>query len=443
MRTSALARLAIMGVLLLALMGPLLMIESVVSERAQRRDQAVREISAVWGGAQTIGGPILTVPYQYSWTDNKGQVRQGDGRAYFLPSALDVSSTLESQIRSRGIFEAVVYTAHVTMTGRFARPDWSAIRPVPDRIAWDQATIDVGISDPRGITRRLTVTGNGVEEACMPGAGEPGLIDSGVHAPLRGYSASSVPVTFSMQIDVNGTRELRFLPAGDETTVRLESTWPHPSFSGAPLPETRQVRANGFSASWRVPYFARGYAQAWSAADVNQDRMRGQAEASAFGVALIRPVDIYQQAERAVKYAALFIVMTFVIAFLWEIGRGALLHPVQYLFLGFAMCVFYLLLVSFSERIGFDVAYATAAGATIALLAWYWSRIVTGRWQGPLMTIVLSAVYSYLYLLLRLEDYALLAGSVGLFVMLALVMFFTRRVNWYDLRLGSANEGST
>jgi inner membrane protein len=437
MRTSALARLAVMGALLLALMFPLWMVEGVVSERAQRRDEAVKDVSEHWGGAQTIGGPVLSVPYETKWTDATGIERRAEGRAFFLPSRLDIRGTVAPQVRSRGLFEAVVYTTHLTVTGQFARPDWSAIRPVPDRILWEQATLAIGVSDPRGITRRVTMTGNGVEEPCAPGVGAVGYFSSGVHAPLHGYSASSPTVTFSLTLDVNGARELRFVPAGDDTSVHLESEWPHPSFSGAPLPETRQVGSTGFSADWRVPYFARGYSQSWSLNDVNFERMRAQADASAFGVALIRPVDIYQQAERAVKYAALFIVMTFVIAFLWEVGRGALLHPVQYLFLGFAMCVFYLLLVSFSERIGFDVAYLTAAVATIALLAWYWSRIVTGRWQGPLMALVLTAVYSYLYLLLRLEDYALLAGSVGLFIMLALVMFFTRRVNWYDLRLGS------
>jgi len=222
-------------------------------------------------------------------------------------------------------------------------------------------------------------------------------------------------------------------------SVKLASGWPHPSFAGASLPETRQTSASGFSATWHAPYFGRGYPPKWTSAEFNREQLKALADASAFGVTLMQPVDIYQQAERAVKYAALFIVMTFVIAFLWEIARGALLHPIQYLFLGFAMCVFYLLLLSLSEHIGFDMAYMSAAAATVGLLAWYWSRVVGGAWQGALMGLALSGLYGFLYLLLRLEDYALLAGSIGLFVMLAGVMYLTRRVNWYDLRLGTTD----
>lgn len=241
---------------------------------------------------------------------------------------------------------------------------------------------------------------------------------------------------------MNGSRQLRFLPGGNQTSVQLASTWPHPSFIGAPLPETRDTGANGFTATWHTPYFGRGFGYQWTGNAMNREQLKAQGDASAFGVALLQPVDIYQQAERAVKYAALFIVMTFVIAFLWEIGVGALLHPIQYLFVGFAMCVFYLLLLSLSEHIGFDVAFVTAAAATISLLSWYWSRVMLGVMQGVLMAVALTLLYSFLYLLLRLEDYALLVGSIGLFAMLALVMILTRRVNWYELRLGDRQSAA-
>jgi inner membrane protein len=186
-----------------------------------------------------------------------------------------------------------------------------------------------------------------------------------------------------------------------------------------------------------VPYFGRGFAAEWKGDDSQvADALARQAAAAAFGVALVQPVDIYVQTDRAVKYAALFIVMTFVIAFAWEIAGGVLVHPIQYLFVGFTMCVFYLLLLSLSEHRGFDFAYVVATSATVLLLSWYWSWVLGGRRQGTLMGAAMSTLYGYLYLLLRLEDYALLAGSAGLFVMLALVMFLTRRVNWYELKLG-------
>ena len=435
MRTSALARLIVMGILMVCLMVPLLMVQGVVSERASRRDAAVGEVSGIWGGVQTLGGPVLTVPYRYTRTDQAGKTTSIVARAYVLPDVLNVDGTVEPEVRRRSLFEVVVYRSHLTVSGRFGRLALAEIRPAPEQILWDEATLSVGVTDPRGITRRVMSTWNGREQAFVPGVPDVGLFASGVHTAVPGLAASAGEAAFTLEIDLNGSRQLRFLPGGSETSVTLTSRWPHPSFAGALLPEARRSDASGFSATWRAPYFGRGYPPQWTS-ESRGEQLKTQAEASAFGVTLVSPVDIYQQAERAVKYAALFIVMTFVIAFLWEVARGALLHPIQYLFVGFAMCVFYLLLLSLSEHVGFDLAYVSAATATVGLLAWYWGRVVGGRWPGLLMGGALTALYGVLYLLLRLEDYALLAGSIGLFAMLAAVMYFTRRVNWYELRLG-------
>jgi inner membrane protein len=169
---------------------------------------------------------------------------------------------------------------------------------------------------------------------------------------------------------------------------------------------------------------------------MNGDQLAASAAQSAFGLSLVQPVDIYQQAERAVKYAVLFIVLTFMVFFLWEVFSPALLHPVQYAFVGFAMCVFYLLLVSISEHAGFDVAYAISSGVTTALIAGYGRAVLGGTRQGASVLVALATLYGFLYLLLRLEDFALLAGSVGIFLVLAVVMFVTRRMDWYELKLG-------
>jgi inner membrane protein len=437
-RTSAIARLAVMGILMLGLMMPLVMIRGVVSERASRRDEAVAEIGRSWGGPQTVGGPILAVPYRYTWVDPAGRSKPGNAYAYFLPAVIEIEGSVEPELRRRSLFEVVVYRSHLKVTGRFAPPGFAGIHPRPDQVQWEDATLGFGVADPGGIARRVTLTTNGNEEAFVPGIADVGLFAAGVHAPVRGLSPSTGDVVFAFEIDLNGSRHLRFLPAGDDSSVHLSSAWPHPSFVGGPLPESRQIGAGGFNATWRVPYFGRGYAPRWTNLDFDRDKLKTQASASAFGVALLQPVDIYQQAERAVKYAALFIVTTFVIAFLWEITRAVLLHPIQYLFVGFALCVFYLLLLSLSEHIGFDRAYLSAAAATIGLLAWYWGRVVNGVRQGWLMGLTLTALYGFLYMLVRLEDYALLAGSLGLFALLAIVMYLTRRVNWYDLRFGTA-----
>jgi inner membrane protein len=438
MKTSPILRLVVMGILLGALNVPLTMMCGVVGERAARRNEVAREVSGDWGGEQTISGPVLSIPFRHSWIDVNGRSQSSIESYYVLPESLEIDGSIEPGERRRTLFTVIVYTARLKMRGRFAAPRLTNVRPAPDLILWDQAKVSLGVGDPRGIARGITVTWNGQPQRFEPGSGRIGLFATGVQADAAGITADRTdPLRFELDLEIKGTREFRVVPAGNETVVRLTSTWPHPSFVGT-TPDPPRIDANGFAASWRVPYFGRGFPPEWKGGDTQMDEnIARRAAASAFGVALIQPVDIYVQTERAVKYAALFIVMTFVIAFLWEITGGVLVHPIQYLFIGFTMCVFYLLLLSIAEHRGFDVAYLVAASATILLLAWYWSWVLAGRKQGVVMGAALTGLYGYLYLLLRLEDYALLAGSVGLFLMLAALMFLTRRIDWFDLKLGA------
>jgi len=440
MRTSAIARLAIMGALTICLLIPLTWVYSIVSERASRRDGAVAEVSATWGGPQTIGGPVLSVPYIGVSTDSSQQ--RVLHRAYFLPRDLQIEGTLDTETRRRGIFDVVVYRSTLKVTGKFARPDLQWIRPAPERVDWADAVLLVGVADPRGLVRRAALTWGSGTIPFAGGADEVGLFRSGLRAqiPALETSPAGTDLPFTFTLDLNGTRDLRFLPGAEETTIALSSPWPHPSFIGTALPETRRVDAGGFTARWRVQDFGRSYPARWTSRDLVREQLAEQARTSAFGLMLVQPVDIYQQGERAVKYAILFIVLTFLIFFLWEVFSATLLHPVQYAFVGFAMCVFYLLLVSISEHTGFDTAYALASGVTMLLIAGYARAVLGGLRQGVSVLAALVTLYGFLYLLLRLEDYALLAGSVGLFLVLAVVMFITRRMNWYELKLGAPTE---
>jgi inner membrane protein len=442
MRNSATARLVVMGGLAVALMVPLTWVYSIVSERASRRDAAVTEVSSTWGGPQTVAGPVLSVPYTVAWIDVNGRPLRSVNRVFVLPRDLQFDGRLATEIRRRGIFDVPVYRATLKMTGEFVRPDLTWIRPAPEHIDWDQASVLLGITDPRGVVRRATLNWRGQSFPFTGGAADTGLFHSGLHAgiPSLDESPAGAELPFDFSIELNGTRDLRFLPAAEETAASLTSTWPHPSFSGTAFPDTRTVEGTGFSAHWRVQDFGRPYAARWTSADANRDQLATQAAESAFGVSLIQPVDIYQQAERAVKYAVLFIVLTFLTFFLWEVFSAVLLHPMQYAFIGFAMCVFYLLLVSISEHTGFDVAYALSSAVTTLLIGGYARAVLGGLRQGLSVLSALVTLYGFLYLLLRLEDYALLAGSVGLFLVLAFVMFITRRMNWYDLRLGTESE---
>jgi inner membrane protein len=435
MLTTPVVRLALMGVLMMVLLVPLSMVGGLVKERATRRDEVRQQIGLEAGGSQVVvAGPVLVVPYGYSG-DTGGGAPAASGRAYFLPENLEIQARMEPEVRQRSIFPVITYRAHLTLSGHF-KPPVLPDGPRPGgQLLFAESSMHVGISDLRGISRQLEVTINGRRHPFVPGPSDVGMFATGVRAGVPLSGPMSVPLPFSLDLDLNGTGELRFIPAGDNTTVRLSSPWPHPAFSGAPLPEERRIERDGFSATWRVPHFARGFPSQWtSETNVRDALVKAQSGASAFGVALIQPVDIYQQTERAVKYAALFIVFTFVIAFLREASAGVMAHPVQYLFVGFALCLFYLLLLSLAEHVGFDVAYSLAAGATTVLLGWYWTWILRGVSDPWLMGAALGSLYGYLYLLLRLEDYALLGGSIGLFLMLALVMFLTRKVEWYRLR---------
>lgn len=440
MAHSAIGRLAIMSLLSLFLMVPMTMVDSMVRERSNRRDDAVSEVGASWGGRQTISGPVLVVPFTQAWTDDKGRQQSTTGQAYFLPSELRVDAVVTTQPRSRGIFDVVVYTTTVKVEGTFLRPALDWLRPVPTDVRWGDATVTVGVSDPKALTRRasLVMPASGDTAPFAGGMVDVGLFNAGVRAPVRGLNAiqPGAAVPFAFTLELHGTRDLRFLPTADETSVKVSSEFPHASFVGARLPEPRTTGAAGFTAEWHVPDFGRPFPSRWIGDESNREKLATQAEASTFGVSLSRPVDIYQQSDRAVKYALLFIVLTFLVFFMWELFRFVLLHPMQYVFVGFALCVFYLLLLSLSEHFGFDLAYGTSAGVTTLLISGYAGAVLNGWRPGSSVAAALLVLYGFLYLLLRLEDYALLAGSVGLFVVLAIVMYLTRRMNWYKLRLG-------
>ena len=442
MRDSAMARLIVMATLAIVLLVPLMWVKSVVSERASRRAEAIAEVSGTWGGPQTIAGPVLAIPYTVSWVDKDGRAQRSMARAFVLPRSVQIDGQVNTEVRRRGIFTVPVYRATLTISGTFARPDLDWVRPAPDQIDWDRASVQVGLGDPRGVARRAALRWRGTDIPFAGGADHSGVFRTGLHATVPSLddlpAGSDLPFAFTLEL--NGTRDLRFLPAAGETAVTLASSWPHPSFSGTALPETRAVADNGFTAQWRVQDFGRAYGPQWTSADMNREQLAAAADASAFGVSLLQPVDIYQQAERAVKYAVLFVILTFLVFFLWEIFSATLLHPMQYAFVGFAMCVFYLLLLSISEHMGFDRAYLIASSVTTLLIAGYARAVLSGLARGASVLAALATLYGFLYLLLRLEDYALLAGSVAIFLILAFVMFVTRRMNWYDMKLGDVAD---
>ncbi len=444
MRDSLLARAAVVLVLLVLLLVPLQMIRGLVAEREARRRAAVDEIGATWGGPQTLVGPVLVLPHRVLRRENvvltppsapggatpgvvQERTRVETAYAAFLPERLKVEGTLVPERRRRGIFEVVVYGGTLAVSGTLPAADVRALGLDPDDVAFGDAFLSVALSDTRGIREEPVLLWDGARVAFRPGAGESGLGVTGLHAPLATFDPA-LAHTFAFTLRLQGTESLSVAPLGASTEAALSSSWPSPSFSGHFLPETRRTGPDGFSAAWRVSSFGRAYPQRWRASPPTE-----AIAASLFGARLFLPADAYQQTTRALKYAVLFVGLTFLAFALFEILGGLRLHPLQYLLAGSALALFYLLLLSLAEHTGFGAAYLAAASATTVLVAGYGVFILAAAGRALILGAGLATLYGYLYVLLRLEDWALVLGAAALFAILAGVMFGTRRVDWWSL----------
>jgi inner membrane protein len=438
LRYPALLELLILGALALVLMIALTMLRSLVTERAQRAGSVRAEIASGWGQSQTIGGPVVVVPYRVR--DSYGKV--SIHRARFLPDRLVIRGRLLPERRHRGIFETVLYRAQLRIEGELARPDFSAWNVAPEDVLWSEAIVTIGISDLRGIRGNPVMQWNGRPLVFAGGSGDAKLWSTGLTAAnafVPGDTAARH--RFALDLALNGSEQIGFYPLGGETVVELTSPWPDPSFTGAFLPESRRVTPRGFTARWSISSLARSYPQRWREWDEESTSALSAVAPSAFGVGLFSPVGHYQKTERSLKYGALFIVLTFVTFFLYELLSPVTLHPVQYFLVGGALCLFYLLLLSISEHARFAIAYAVASVATVALITAYGAALLRSRLRVLGLASVLALLYGYLYVLLQLEDWALLMGSIGLFLILALVMYATRTVDWGSAHLGLSREG--
>lgn len=429
-RSSQMLRLFFVGLLALLLQIPIAMIGGLVAERQERRQAAVTEVSSKWGNVQSIIGPVLIVPYTYRSTETSAsgvQITRTETRnAIFLPDQVRVRGSIDAELRHRGIFSIPVYKVGLTLEGEFTRPSFAELGLEPAGVAWERAQLAIGISDARAIQQETAVTWNGKPVSFLPGTGAFTDGGTGIHAVV-GLANGGQRAQFSFPLSLNGSLGVYLTPFAQNTIVELQSNYGHPSFQGNWLPVERSVSDAAFRAKWSIPFLGRNYPQAWKA----EVGMRKEIDGSRFGVELVNPVDHYRMAERSVKYAGLFILLTFATLWLIEVLAGVRVHPIQYLLLGGALCLFYLLELSLSEHLGFPLAYTVASFSVVALVAGY-SVVVLHHIRRALFVIaVVSLLYAYLYILLMNEDYALLIGSVGLFLILAAIMYATRRVDWY------------
>lgn len=433
MRASATVKLLFIGALVLLLLIPMGMIESVICERSDLYLSAKRDIMNAWGREQSIGGPVLTLPYRVVYTDEKGIGRIRWSLAHFLPESLNVRGELHTETRYRGIYRVPVYTAELKFSGQFAPPDVTKLGINPQDVDWDEAHLSVAVSDARGIKNPMTLRSNVGGGTFEPAGVKVRAFDSQVSVPVMGIAQKGEPVEiqFDFALRLGGTQKLSFLPTGDRTEVLLTSAWPSPSFFGAYLPEQRDIDAKGFSAEWKVLHLGRSYPSEWRDGEIPAEHIAS----SAFGVNLFIPVSTYQKSTRATKYAVLFIGLTFLTYFMVEVFGKLRLHPIQYLLVGFANCLFYLLLLSLSEHTSFELAYAVSAAASTALVVGYSASILERRSHVLAMLSLLASLYAFLFVTLRAEQYAMLMGAMALFIILAAIMYLTRRLDWYGVTL--------
>ena len=414
------------GFLTLALLIPTFFIMFLVNDRETRRNEVVKEVSNKWAGAQTITGPFLSVPYYVEVKDASNQSVLQKRNLYLLPDELTINGKLMPQIRHRSIFNVPVYNSNLTIEGKFLPLKTGKLPVKIEALHFEEAVMCLGITDFKGIGENLSLKWNDSTSGFETGLPDISWLNTGIRSPiaLSAPAATGSMSTFRINLSLKGSEQLFLTPFGNTSKVHLKSDWSNPAFDGKYLPDTSILSAKGFTADWKVLHFNRTYPQYFTS--INENLI----SESAFGFRLLQPVDAYGQTQRSIKYAVLVISLTFFLYFFLEIFYRRSVHVLQYILIGFALVIFYTLLLSLSEYIDFAKAYLAAAVSTVLLIGWY-SKSVFKKWNIVLIfSFILSMLYLFIFVLIQLQDYSLLFGSIGLFVLLAIIMFFSRKINW-------------
>lgn len=447
---SIMVKLVSIGFLILILLIPSSWVESLISERQGRADEVMREVSDKWSGNQTLSGPILVIPFTHverikRWDNGKQieEVFETVKTAYFVPETMQVKGVVKPEIRHRGIFEVAVYTSEVTMDAQFATPDFSSWSIPDERVHWKEAKLVTGITDMRGISENPQIK-KGEESLLSEPSSDIGVLvnqpgyqtqyvtadngtpktSSGIVIPLKATGREDLGKQFSFKFSLKGSEGLYIVPVGKTTAVNISGSWPSPSFDGKFLPDNPSIDEKGFSADWKILSFNRPFAHAWLA---GEQSLSG----SEFGVRLLIPADQYQKSMRTAKYGELIILLAFTALFLVEITSKLRIHPFQYILIGAALIIYYTLLLSISEKTGYNVAYIISSVATISLITLYASSFLKKRSLLFLFSTLMTGFYIFIFVIIQAQDFSLLIGSIGLFIIIGLLMYFSRNISWY------------
>ena len=441
LKTSITARMLMVGFLTLVLLIPLSYINNLIRERSFRQNDVVNEINKKWGKNVMVYGPILKLPYK-TYTETRTYNKKTKtyttetethiNYSFIFPEDLNANANVDSKTLKRGNFESAVYTTNMDFSGHFLKPDLTP-KDIKDKdILWDKATFIVRTSNLKGIRGEIKIITN-TNPYVFETVFNNNQLNNKHHLdelestfilqddiPKEG---STMP--FNLKIAYNGSELLQIIPIGKTTTMSMTSNWANPSFTGEFLPndETKEITENGFKADWKVTHLNRAFSQTYLNNIPNLNQF-------AFGTKFLIMVDEYQQSQRSAKYGFLVIGLTFLVFFLIQTLSKIDIHPFQYLMIGFALTMFYTLLVSISEHSNFLKAYLVAGISVIALITLY-SKSILKNFKFPLFIgASLTALYSFIYVIIQLENYALLVGSIGLFLILAIVMFVSRKIDW-------------
>lgn len=410
-------KMVILGFLGLLLLIPLEMVKEVIRERSAYADEARIEIGRLWAESQTITGPVLNVPGK--------KVISDDGKfttttLHILPETLNVNATINPEIRYRGIYETVVYESDVALSGSFNLKGLTELDGFT--YDWTSAYFTLGVSDNKGLKGDIKLVIDDVAIDAEPGIIQADVFSRGISFPidLSGHTLSTFGKSFSIILGLRGSESMFVSPTGKTTWVNYNSSWASPSFIGNFLPADREVTESGFTASWEVTHLNRSFPQAWTGG--------GQTpENDAFGTNLMLEVDHYKKSERSAKYGILFIMLTFFVLIIIEIRSSERIHIFYYVLVAFALILFFSLLSALSEHIGFSPAYLISSAATIGLLTVFFRSLLKKSWVVLTVAGMLSVLYTFIFVLLALKDYAYLAGNIGLFVLLGILMMLSSK----------------
>lgn len=460
---STVLKLFVIFFLSLILLIPLALISDLIEERKNREQEVSDGITLNWGKDQVISSPVLAIPYRETIPlsaekADKSNLREELKWIFVLPKTSNIATDITPQHLSRGIYNAVVYNSNITLEGSFDKISIEKLEVPHEQIDWKGSKLIFGIQDFKGLGKRPSLNWDGNELTFDPDFNNLKLFTQNLVCPVS-LDPQKTDNRFKIKLNLKGSKSLNFLPLSDQTNIQAKGNWANPSFTGAFLPSKRNTETSNFSASWEIPSFNRKLPQQWTGdarpiyqfdnklANGNEDNEQKAAQTANTTLAsannlldntdmitinFLPDINNYQKTTRVAKYGILVIILTFTSLLFTEVIKKKRIHIIQYILIGAAMVLFYTLLLALSEHIGFNLAYLTASVATVMLIGSFIKSITKDQKSALLLSSILALFYLFIYILMQLRDYSLIAGTIGIFIILAILMRVSTKINWYQ-----------